>query len=213
MSLSIRAICRRPRFAILLPVLVVSIAFPVRRWQDYVQARVPPKMSEYPIQTIPTFIYEGLNAPAVLFERFCVTYLPIYRVDHAPPSVLGVGAGDLLFFSGVGILWATVGALLDRRRNSKPEACHKMTLVKIVLVLFLLLVGGSLFYGGFWAIRESLIELYTWHPRRGSPARLYLYSQIAEGTLFILWSALFLVSSAVQILTWFPRKNPSPLSS
>lgn len=122
----------RLRFAIILPIVLLCCAFPVARWEHYVQGQMPPKR-EYPYQATPTLIYKGINAPALFFETLCITHLPIYRVNHEPPSFLGVGIQDLLFLTGVAVLWWIIGLMLDRRRGSNARLERKMTAFRVLL--------------------------------------------------------------------------------
>jgi hypothetical protein len=125
------------RFAVILPILIVLLDFPVTLWQRHVEVQAPPKR-EYPIVSPVTSAYLGLNAPALLFRWMCETTLPIYRLDHAPPTLFGIGAGQLLFFTGVVLLWSTVGVFFDRRRGCQIRQHTGTTVWRLLGTLLLL---------------------------------------------------------------------------
>jgi hypothetical protein len=75
----------------------------------------------------------------MIFEALCLEVLPIYRIDYAPPTLVGIGAGEFLFFIGVFSLWFIVGLFFDRRGSSQM---HRQTTIWRVLWTLLLLAFG-----------------------------------------------------------------------
>jgi hypothetical protein len=127
-----------------------------------------------------------------------MTYLPIYRVDHAPPSLLGVGIPDILFLTGVAVQWCTVGVLLDRRLASKVPVQLEMTTGKVVLRLLLIVFGAVLFYAGLIPIKSSR---HATNPLGG----------VIEGTLFLAWSVALVVPSGLALLKGIRRGREAHL--
>jgi hypothetical protein len=174
------------RFAIILPIVLLCTAFPVARWENYVQGQLPSKR-EYPYQATPTLIYRGVNAPAVFFETPCVTYLPIYRVDHAPPSFLGIGIEDLLFHPGVVVLWSIVGLVLDRRGRSSTRPKRKMTTFGVLLSILAIAFGIVFLWGGIIAVRHS--------SNSTNP-----FGNVLEGILFVAWAVVSALPPVLRLL-------------
>ena len=186
---------RKLRLAIVLPVLLLCTALPVSRWEKHVQGPLPPKR-EYPFVPTPTLIYKGINAPAALFKTFCIVYLPIYRVDHAPPTFLGVGVEEYLFLGGVIVLWYLVGTMLDGRRGINAPPKFEMTIVRVLINLLLVFMGTFLLWGGIRLIMDS-----------GNTTNLL--GNVLQDILFIAWSMALIFPSALSLLKgrWrsFPR--------
>jgi hypothetical protein len=176
----------RLKFAVILPALIICLNFPVALWQGHVDAQQPPK-HEYPIVSTVAWVYLGLNAPAQLFRVLCEATLPIYRIDHAPPALFGVGAGQLLFFTGVVLLWSGVGLFFDRRRDCQTTPRTGSTVWRTLRTLFLLAFAILLFGGGVFVIRH--------HPA-GNPV-----GDVLLGILCFGWSVVFAMASAMRHLT------------
>lgn len=176
------------RLAVILPILIVWLDFPVALWQSHVDAEQPPK-HEYPIVSTVTSAYLGLNAPAVVFKDLCVATLPIYRVDHAPPTLFGVGAGQILFFTGVVLLWFGVGLFFDRRRIRQLHRQTATTVWRVLGTLLLLAFAIVLFGGGVFVMRRR---------PSGNPV-----GDILNGVFWFGWSALFAVASAIRHVAAF----------
>lgn len=179
------------RLAIILPILIVCLDFPVAIWQSHVGGQQPSK-HEYPIVSPLTFAYRGLNAPAVVFQGLCVTMLPIYRIDHAPPTLFGIGAGELLFFTGVVLLWFTVGFFFDRR-SGQIRRQTATTIWQVLGTLLLLAFAIWLFGGGAFVMR---------HRRSGNAI-----GDVLQSTLWFGWSAVFVIASAMRHVSAF-SSNP-----
>jgi|SRR5215831_15992947 len=177
------------RLAVILPMLIVCLDFPVALWQIHVDAQQPPK-HEYPIVSPLTLAYLGLNAPAVIFKGLCVTTLPIYRINHAPPTLFGIGAGEILFFTGVVLLWFSVGLFLDRRRDQMHRQTAT-TVWRVLGTLLLLAFAILLFGGGAFVIR---------HRPSGTPI-----GDVLQGLLCFGWSAVFVIASAMRHVNVFSR--------
>ena len=169
------------RFAIILPILMVGIAFPASWWQARVDAQQLPK-HEYPVVSRITSAYLGFNAPAVR-KGLCEATLPIYRIDRPPPTLFGIGAGQILFFAGVVVFWSTVGLLFDRRRDRQTCAHTGMTIWRILGTL-LTLASAILFFGG----AVFLIR----HRPSGKPV-----GDILQSILCLGWSLVLAVASGV----------------
>lgn len=183
------------RLAIILPILIVCLDFPVALWQRHVDGQQPPK-HEYPIVSPLTLAYLGLNAPAVVFKGVCVTTLPIYRIDHAPPTLLGIAAGEILFFTGVVLLWFAVGLFLDRR-SGQLQRQTATTVWRVLGTLLLLAFGVWLLGGGAFLLRQR---------PTGNPI-----GDVLQGILWFGWSAVFVIASAMRHLTVFSWKAvPKP---
>jgi len=170
------------RLAIILPLLIVCLDFPVALWQSHVDGEQLPK-HEYPIVSPLTLAYLGLNAPAVVFKGLCVTMLPIYRIDHAPPTLFGIGAGEILFFTGVVLLWFTVGLFLDRR-SGQTHRQSATTVWRVLGTLLLLALAIWLFGGGAFVMR---------HRPSGNQI-----GDVLQGVLWFGWSAVFVIASAMR---------------
>ena len=171
------------RLAVILPILILCFDFPVALWQSHVDAKQPPK-HEYPIVSTVTLAYLGLNAPAVIFKGLCIATLPIYRIDHAPPTLFGIGAGQLLFFTGVVLLWFTVGLFLDRHRSSQMHPQTPTTIWRVLGTLLLLAFATLLLAGGVFVMR---------HRPTGNPV-----GDVLQGMLCFGWSVVFVVASAMR---------------
>ena len=174
------------RLAVILPILIVCLDFPVALWQSHVDARQPPK-HEYPIVSTVTLAYLGLNAPAVVFKGLCIATLPIYRIDHPPPTLFGIAAGQLLFFTGVVLLWFTVGLSFERRRGSQMHRQAATTIWRVLGTLLLLAFAILLFGGGVFVMR---------HRPSGNPV-----GDVLQGILWFGWSVVFAVASAMRHVT------------
>ena len=174
------------RLAVILPILIVCLDFPVALWQSHVDALQPPK-HEYPIVSPVTLAYLGLNAPALVFRGFCEATLPIYRIDHAPPTLFGIGAGQFVFFTGVVLLWVTVGLFFDRRRSSQMHRQTPMTIWRVFGTLLLLAFAILLFGGGVFVMRHL--------PRRNP------VGDVLQGILCFGWSVVFAGASVMRHLT------------
>jgi hypothetical protein len=181
------------RFAFVLPILMLCIAFPVMRWQEHINAASP--RGEFPIVPTVTLVYAGLNAPAVLFKGLCMTYLPVERIDHPPSSVFGIDSGQFLFFAGVVVLWFTVGLLLDRRRKHQTSPKSEASIQQTVMNLSLLAFGIPLFGGGVWSIRHGY----------SNPV-----GNLLQGVLWLGWSLLFALPSGLKLLTRFRSIRTGP---
>ncbi len=177
------------RFAVIFPILMLFIAFSVARWQRYVDSQSPPK-HEYPTLSKVTSLYRGVNAPAMLFEGLCMTFLPIDRLNHPPSSFLGIPARQLLFFSGVVVLWSIVGQTFDRRKD-KTHLHTETSLWKFVRSLSVLAFAIVLFFGGVSSIRgrESINPI----------------GDMLQGILCIGWSLSLAAASGPRFLTGFNR--------
>lgn len=171
------------RLAVIFPILIVCLDFPVALWQRHVDALQPPK-HEYPVVSAVGLAYRGLNAPAVVFEGLCVATLPIYRIDHAPPALFGIGAGQLLFFTGVVLLWFTVGLFLDRRRSSQMHPQSPTTIWRVLGTLLLLTFAILLFGGGVFVMKHL--------PRSDA------VGDVLQGVLCLAWSLVFAVASVMR---------------
>jgi hypothetical protein len=176
------------RLAIILPILIVCFDFPVALWHSHVDAQQPPK-HEYPIVSTFTLAYLGLNAPAVVFKGLCEATLPIYRVDHAPPTLFGVGAGQLLFFTGVVLLWFSVGLFLDRRRVWQMHWQTATTVWRVLGTLLVLALAIVLFGGGVFVMR---------HRPSGNHV-----GDVLNGVLWFGWSVVFMIVSAMRHVAAF----------
>ena len=174
------------RLAVILPILIVCLDFPVVLWQSHIDAQQPPK-HEYPIVSPVTVAYLGLNAPALIFRGLCEATLPIYRMDHAPPTLFGIGAGQLLFFTGVVLLWFTVGLFLDRHRSSQMHWQTPTTIWRVLGTLLLMAFAILLFGGGVFVMR---------HRPTGNPV-----GDVLQGILWFGWSLVFAVASAMRHVT------------
>jgi hypothetical protein len=174
------------RLSVILPILLVCLDFPVALWQSHVDAQQPPK-HEYPIVSTVTLAYLGLNAPAVVFKGLCVATLPIYRIDHDPPTLFGIGAEQLLFFTGAVLLWFTVGLSFDRRRSSPMHRQTATTIWRALGTLSLLAFAILLFWGGVFVMR---------HRPSGNPV-----GDVLQGILWFGWSVVLAVASAMRHVT------------
>jgi len=174
------------RLAVILPILIMCLDFPVALWQSHVDAEQHRK-DEYPIVYTVTLAYLGLNAPAVVFQGLCVATLSIYRVDHDPPTLFGIGAGQLLFFTGVVLLWFSVGLFLDRRRICPVHRQTATTVWRVLGTLLLLAFAIVLFGGGVFVMR---------HRPSGNPV-----GDVLTGVLWFGWSVVFAVASAMRHVT------------
>lgn len=181
----------RLKLAVILPILMVCIYLPLELWQSHVEAQQPPQHERALISHV-TSAYLGLNAPARLFEVLCEEMLPIYRIDHTPPTLLGIGAGRLLFFTGVVVLWSSVGLFIDRHRDCRMP--HTATSVwRILGTLSLLGLAMLHFGGGVFVIR---------HRPAGIPVGDFL-----QGISCFGWSLVFAVASVMRHVTAF---SPNP---
>lgn len=176
------------RLAIILPILIVSLDFPVALWQSRVDGQHPPH--EYPNVSPLTLAYLGLNAPAVVFKGLCVTMLPIYRIDHDPPTLFGIGAGEILFFTWVVLLWFTVGLFLDRR-SIQMRRRTATTVWRVLGTLLLLALAIWLFGGAAFVMR---------HRPSGNPI-----GDVLQGILWFGWSAVFVIASVMRHFNAFDR--------
>lgn len=167
------------RSAIVLPVLLLCLAFPVARWDRHAQSQVPPKR-EYPFVSTPTLIYRGINAPALLFQTLCTTYLPIYRPNHAPPSFLGLAVADLLFFVGIAVLWVIVGLEWERHRELSAGARPDLRTARAIFHLLLMVFGALLLWAGIRTISDAN---NTVNP----------LGNVLEGLLFVTWSGVLIL--------------------
>jgi hypothetical protein len=167
------------RFAVVFPVLMVCTAFPVARWENYVQSKQPPKR-EYPFIPTATLVYEGVNAPALLFSKLCIEFLPVYRITHTPVSFLGIGLEQTLFLVGVIALWSLVGLRIDRRGRPQPASQHKMTYVSVLLGTVQGAVGITLFYLGLIPFKN---------PRNS----MNPFGDVTKGVLFLVWAILLML--------------------
>ena len=184
------------RLAVILPILIVCLDFPVALWQRHVDSQQPPER-EYPLVSTVTLAYLGLNAPAVIFAGLCVTTLRIFKIDHAPPTLFGIGARDIFFFTGIVSLWFTVGLFLDRRRICQMHRHSATTVWRVLGTLLLLAFAVLLFEGGLFVLRH--------HPW-GNPV-----GDVLQGILCLSWSVLFAAASALRHVTAFSSKeNPRP---
>jgi hypothetical protein len=174
------------RLAVILPILIVCLDLPVALWQSHVDAQQPPK-HEYPIVSPVTLAYRGLNAPALIFRGLCEAALPVYRIDHDPPTLLGVGSGQLFFFAGVVLLWFTVGLSFDRRRSCEMHRQTATTIWRVLGTLLFVAFAMLLFGGGVFVIR---------HRPAGNPV-----GDVLQGILFFGWSAVVAVTSAMRHVT------------
>jgi hypothetical protein len=174
------------RLAVILPIFMLCAAFPVGRWQRHLDAHLLPKR-EYPVVSNVTSLYHGLNAPAILFEWLCQAALPADRVNHPPLSIFGIDGGQLLFFSGVVILWFGVGLFFDDRQQHRIHLRTEMSLWQILRNLLLMVFAILLFYGGIFAIRAQ-----------HTPVGDFL-----NGILWLGWSLLFALPSALKLWTRF----------
>jgi hypothetical protein len=173
------------RFAVLLPVLMICAALAVERWQGHVRDSVPPK-GEYPFVSTATLVYQGINAPALLFSKLSIEFLPIYHITRTPSSFLGVGVERMLFFLGVAILWLLLGMWLDRRRQTKATSQRMATPTTVLIGLVEGAVGITLVYVGLYPFRNP-----------GSSTNPF--GDVAKGVLVIVWgiSLMVLCGSAV----------------
>ena len=176
------------RLSVILPILIVCLDFPVALWQSHVDVQQPPK-HEYPIVSTVTLAYLGLNAPVVIFKGLCVATLPIYRIDHDPPTLFGIGAEQLLFFTGAVLLWFTVGLSFDRRRSSRMPRQTATTVWRVLGTLLLLAFAILLFGGAVFVMK---------HRPSGN-----LIGDVLLGILCFGWSVLFAVASAMRHVTAF----------
>jgi hypothetical protein len=108
----------------------------------------------------------------------------IRRIDHAPPTLFGIGAGQLLFFTGVVLLWSTVGLFLDRRRGCQMRPHTRTTVWRMLGTLFLLVFAMLLFGGGMFVIRLR---------PAGNPV-----GDVLLGILCFGWSVVFAMASAIE---------------
>jgi hypothetical protein len=104
------------RFAIGLPILALCGAFAVARWEHHIQAHLPPTQ-QHPFISTATLVYEGINAPALSFKGVLHSVSSYLSRRSCAPSVFGLGIGELLFLTGVVVLWFIVGLALDYRRH------------------------------------------------------------------------------------------------
>jgi hypothetical protein len=174
------------RLSVILPILIVCLDFPVALWQSHVDAQQPPK-HEYPIVSTVTLAYLGMNAPAVVFKGLCVATLPIHKIDHDPPTLFGIGAEQLLYFSGSVLLWFTVGLSFDRRRSSQMHRQTAAIIWRVLGTLLLLAFAILLFGGGVFVMR---------HRPSGNPV-----GDVLQGILWFGWSVVFAVASAMRHVT------------
>lgn len=166
---------------------MVCISLPLELWQRHVEAQQSPQHERALISNVIS-AYLGLNAPARLFEVLCEETLPIYRIDHAPPTLLRIGVGQLLFFTGVVMLWFSVGLFFDRRRACRIP--HTATSVwRILGTLSLLGLAILLFGGGVFVIQ---------HRPAGIPVGNFL-----QGFSCFGWSVAFAVASVMRHMTPF----------
>jgi hypothetical protein len=178
------------KLAIILPIFMLCLAFPVSWQQGRVDARLLPKR-EYPVISHATSVYRGLNGPAVLFEGLCRAVLPIDRVDHPPLVFLGVSAGQILFFIGIALLWFGTGLSFDRRLGSQSHPGAEWTLWRIAGNLLLLAFAITLFGGGVFAIRHGNSDPIEDH--------------LIQGILFLGWSIVLALASGHKLATGFYR--------
>ncbi len=175
------ALLQRVRFAVALPIAQLFLAIGLNRWG--LTEGCP--MADTPCSPTATQICRAINAPAALLMLLADLF---HRVDHAPPSVFGLPLGDLLFFSGVVLLWFIVGRAVDNRGHLGASAqvpmfaavVFRALLLALGLLLFLMSLGPLFF-------RMSL------NNSSGS---------IAAGILIMLWSAALVGTSAL----WFWKR-------
>jgi hypothetical protein len=172
------------RFAIILPIFMLCAAFAVARWEHQVQADVPTKR-EYPLNPTATLVYNGINAPAMIFSKLCVELFPIYRVDRTPASFVGLGVEECLFLFGVVVLWSVVGLALDRRRCPNG-LLHRTTSGRVLFRLFLVALGTLLFYTGLIPLRN---------PRNSTNP----LGNVMEGLLFLVWSLVLALPAGLAV--------------
>ena len=185
------------RFAIALPILMLCVAIGAVRWRSFVQAHSV-SYSEYGFDPTVSLIVEGVNAPAVLFSELCVEFLPVYRMNGTPSTLLGIGIEHLLFLFGVVVLWFFVGRAIDHRQEAGPSLQrHQPGNLAILLSLAQAIVGVVLFW----------LALIPFSNPRNSVNPL---GSIAKGVLFMVWALVLIVPSGLLILGRFRRSSNSP---
>lgn len=173
------------RFAIVLPLAMLCIGFMAMRWENHVQSHLPPKR-DFPFVSTATFVFDGLNAPAVLIEGICVELFPVYRVDQPPPTLFGIGIGRAIFWPLVALLWCGVGFLVDCRRARVPLPGRQKgigTLVNLLLVCLALVLC-------YMGIRVVV----------GTHSPMNPLGSVLEGILFVGWSVILVMPTAMWLL-------------
>jgi hypothetical protein len=122
------------KFAIVLPIVQAVVAVSLLQKGYQLRSALGPHPSPFYIPTI-THICYGISAPAV-FLRF-VTLLPRVNLH----SIGNFDSGDLLFLSGVILVWYLVGRAIDNRSlGSTVKSLGK----RFVAEFFLMMLGVAL---------------------------------------------------------------------
>jgi hypothetical protein len=116
---------RRVKFALLLPLFQVGVAFALWEWPF--PAQMPEGLNSRFVST-PMLIGYGISAPAFLI-KFLV--LPFRRQsDYLPIWIGHFNVEDLIFFVGVFVLWLLIGRALDRRMSGATPTEKVIVLAK-----------------------------------------------------------------------------------
>jgi hypothetical protein len=161
------------------------LALCLLHWGKHMEAETQRRMRYDTLyMSTPALICTGFNAPA----RLLLTAMSLFfqRVDHAPPTIFGLGLDYVLFLIGVIALWFLVGSVLDQRRSS-PEPRRVWSGAKLFLVGVPLSLMGALF---LYASVSGCIDRWRFNNQTGN---------LLQSILFLLWSLILLGVPATSL--------------
>jgi hypothetical protein len=173
------------RLSWILPLVQLPLAIFLLQWGEHSahSAEVIHMRYDTLYAATPTLICGGINAPARLLAATSVFF---YRVDHAPPTIVGFTLDSVFFMIGLLILWYLVGRAFDNRELS-PNPRAAWTTTKLFLVGGPLVLLGSLF---FYDSLQGFLIPERWNNRIGN---------IAQSVFVLIWSLVLLGLPALKL--------------
>jgi hypothetical protein len=173
------------KFALLLPLLQVGLAFALWEWP--LPTQMPEGLDARFVST-PMLIGYGISAPAFLIK---LLVLPFRRqTDYLPIWIGRFNIEDLIFFVGVFVLWLLVGRTLDRRM---ARGIRKA--IGVGRALWDLALGASgvfLFGAGLQGILK--------------PSTRTSVGLFTDAILFIVWGVVLIIIPGMELLNAIRRK-------
>jgi hypothetical protein len=175
---------RKLRLAVALPVTQLIIAAILLSWGHRLKSGLGPHPAIFYVPTV-TLVCYGISAPALLLRA---ALLPLSQIRF---SVASLDAADLLFLSGVVVVWYFVGKAVDRRIHglhsrpaTVPDVVGNLLAVVVSIILFALAVAGF-----------------------GSGVLENPFGSTVEAILSMLWSLILIVWSGANIFeVWRHRR-------
>jgi hypothetical protein len=175
----------RAKLAWILPGVQLPLALFLLQWGRHIDAATQRQMRYDTLYvSTPALICDGVNAPA----RFLAAMSFFFdRVDHAPPTIFGLGLDYVFFLIGIVVLWFLVGRAVDNRQSSRGPGLA-WTSAKLVLVGGPLALMGSLY---FYLSLQGFLGPRRWNNPIGD---------VLHNVLVLLWSLVLLGVPALKLV-------------